>query len=220
MDSLEVPHIVDRHTFYLSSCESGTGIDIQDSNKSSRNSSTSSSSFSTSNVAQSTTISSIETNSFLTILKRLHCLKLRRQKHGRYRTLSSSLHIFFKTHHHPSENQFFKSPSYPQLSTPIPKYSIVKKSKSCNQLHLNDVHKTKQLNLINRRLLLRASYKTVSEDNNTNTMSSLDLATIPQTVLITDANSSAVLKQSIDIQCVSDLFFYEIFEQLDLSNVV
>jgi hypothetical protein len=76
---------------------------------------------------------------------------------------------------------------------------------------MNDAHKTKQLNLINRRLLLRASYKTVSEDNNTNTMSSLDLATIPPTVLITDANTSATLTQTIDTKCVSDLFSLSMF---------
>jgi hypothetical protein len=217
MDSLELPRVADHHTFYLSSCESGTELDTQDSNVSSRNSSTSSSSFSTSNVAPSTTISSIHTNIFLDILKRLHCFKLRRQKHGRYRTLSSSLHLFFKRHHS-SENQFYKSPSTSQLTTTITKDTnqnfLSKKSKSHQQLHIIDTNKEKYFNIKNRRSLLRhvrASNKTVSEDNNTNTMSSLDLATIPPTVFITDSSSSATVTQQMipfDMKRVSDLFLH------------
>jgi hypothetical protein len=211
MDSLDLPRVDDRHTFYLSSCESGTGIDIQDSNPSSRHSSSSSSS--SSNVQVSTTNSSIHTNIFLGILKRLHCLTLRRQKHGRYQTLSSSLHLFFKKHHHPSINQFCKSSSTPQLTTNMETNLISKKSSSHHQLHIIDTNKNKHFNIKRRTLLrrIRASDKTVSEDNNTNTMSSLDLATIPPAVLITDSSSSLSFVQPIipiDIKCVSELFLY------------
>jgi hypothetical protein len=210
MDSLELPRVTDHHTFYLSSCESGTGIDIQDSNVSSRNASTSSS-FSNSNVDTSTTISSIHKNIFLDVLKRLYCSTLRRRKHGRYGTLSSSLHLFFKKPYHPSENQFYKSPSSPQLTTDTNKSFLSKKSRSHQQLHIINTNNDKHLNIKNRRSLLRhirASDKTVSEDNNTNTMSSLDLATIPPAVLITDSTSSATCMQQIipiDIKRVSDL---------------
>jgi hypothetical protein len=213
MESLELPRVDKHHTFYLSSCESGTGIDNQDSNVSSRHSSTSSL-CSLSNVGISTTTSSIYTNSFLDILKRLHCSTLRRRKHGRYRTLSTSLDLFFKKPYHSSENQFLKSPSNPQLTTNTNKCFLPKKSRSHQQLNIIDTNKYKHLNIKNRRSLLRhvrASDKTVSEDNNTNTMSSLDLATIPPTVLITDSTSSFQLTQQIiplDIKRVSDLFLY------------
>ncbi|CAF1461058.1 unnamed protein product [Adineta steineri] len=203
MESLEIPHADDRHTFYLSSCESGTGIDIQDSNLSSRHSSTSSS-FSSSNVEVLTT-SSIHTNMFLGILKSLHCLTIRRQKHGRYRTLSSSLHLFFKKHHHSSINQFCKSSSTSQISTNTDNNLICKRSNSYHPLLTIDTNKDKHChfknNVFNKRrsLLrrLRGSNKTVSEDNNTNTMSSLDLATIPPTLLITDSYSSLTSMQNI-----------------------
>ena len=191
MDTLEIPSVAQRHTFYLSSCESGTGIDLQDSTKSSRNSSTSS--FSSNHVAQT-----IDTNSFLMVLKHLHCLRLRRQKHGRYRTLSSSLHLFFKTHQHVFDNQFYKSPSMSQLHFSITgKQSPSKQSRSHHQFHLIDTFKEKTIDLTNRRTLFRTSDKIVSEDNNTNTMSSLDLATIPPTLLITDTNSSSTAMQQI-----------------------
>jgi len=191
MDSLELLRVADHHTFYLSSCESGTGLDNQDSNLSSRHSSTSSS-FSTSNVGISTTSSLIDTNMFLNTLKRLHCSTLRRQKHGRYRTLSSSLHLFFKKPYQSIENQFCKSPSNPQLTTNTNQIFLSKKSRSHHQLHTIDTNKDIHCNIKNRRSLLRrvrVSDKIVSEDNNTNTMSSLDLTTIPPTVLITDSNS-------------------------------
>jgi len=200
MDSLELPRVADHHTFYLSSCESGTGLDNQDSNLSSRHSSTSSS-FSTSNVGISTTNSLIDTNMFLNTLKRLHCSTLRRQKHGRYRTLSSSLHLFFKKPYQSTENQFFKSPSNPQLTTNTNQIFLSKKSKSHRQLHNIDTNnKDIHCNINNRRSLLRrvrVSDKIVSEDNNTNTMSSLDL-----TVLITDSNSSQHIIR------VSNFFFF------------
>jgi hypothetical protein len=206
MDSIELPHVADHHTFYLSSCESGTGLDNQDSNVSSRHSSTSSSSFSTSNVGISTTNSLIDTNMFLNTLKRLHCSTLRRQKHGRYRTLSSSLHLFFKKPYQSTENQFCKSPSYPQLTTNTNQIFLSKKSKSHHQLHTIDTNKDIHCNINNRRSLLRrvrVSDKIVSEDNNTNTMSSLDLTTISLTVLITDSNSSQHILR------VSNFFFFD-----------
>ncbi|CAF5083482.1 unnamed protein product, partial [Rotaria sp. Silwood1] len=207
MDSLELPHVADRHKFYLSSCESGTGIDISDSNICSRHSS-SSSSFSSSNIGLSRTISSIHTNNFLNVLKRLHCMTLRRQKNGRYQALSSSLHLFFKKPQHSSLDQFCKSSSYPQLRTIIfnkEKCPIIKTSKSDHQLYIINANKNKQSNtktnhfhtqkLLSR--LTRASINTVSEDNNTNTMSSFDLHAIPPTVCITDTHSSATYAQQI-----------------------
>lgn len=216
MDTLELPHVDQRHTFYLSSCESGTGIDLQDSTKSSRNSSTCSSSFSPNNVAQSINNNfSIQTNSFLTVMKRLHCLTLRRQRHGRYRTLSSSLHLFFKKHRqHISENQFYKSPSMPQLFSSMTQtthtQSRWKKCRSYNQLHSFDAIKDKPIDLTNRQILfrhIRTSDKIVSEDNNTNTMSSLDLATFPPILTINDTNISLATMQQIipnHIKHVSD----------------
>ncbi|UJR21274.1 hypothetical protein I4U23_024367 [Adineta vaga] len=192
MDSLEIPHSDERHTFYLSSCESGTGIDIQDSNISSQRSSTSSS-YSSPNIEESTAISPIQSNIFLAVLKRLHCLTLRRQKHGRYRTLSSSLHLFFKKHHHSSINQLHKSSSTSQISTTLDKNRLCKKTSSHLQLHVIDTMKDKYPHMknIRRSLLrrLRASDKTVSEDNNTNTMSSLDLTTVSSSVFVTDFTS-------------------------------
>ena len=216
MDTLELLHAAPRHTFYLSSCESGTGIDFQDSNKSSRNSSTSSSSFAASTLAPTIdNCSSIHTNSFLMVMKRLHCITLQRQKHGRYRTRSSSLHLFFKTHRqHVSENPFYKSPSTPELFSStiqsIGVESVRRKSRSDNQLQPLDALKDKPIDLPNRRTLFRTSDKIVSEDNNTNTMSSVDLATIPPTLLITDTNISLTTTQQTipnHIEHVSDCFF-------------
>ncbi|CAF2984486.1 unnamed protein product [Rotaria sp. Silwood2] len=208
MDSLELIRVADRHRFYLSSCESGTGIDISDSNACSRRSSSSSSSFSSRNIDVSRTISSIHTNNFLNVLKRLHCLTLRHQKHGRYRTLSSSLHLFFKQPQHSSINQFYKSSSYPQLRTitiDAEKNSIIKTCRSDHQLYIINANKNKQSNTKNNSFntskplsrLKRASNNTVSEDNNTNTMSSFDLPTIPPTVYITDTSSLATCIQQI-----------------------
>jgi hypothetical protein len=214
MDFLELPRAVDHHTFYLSSCESGNGIDIQDSNISSRrSSSSSSSSFLPSNADLLTSSSTVHTNTFLGILKRLHYLTIRRQKHGRYGTLSSSLDLFFKKHHHSSINQFHKSSSNPQLTT-ISQSTITKRSHSHHQLHIIDTNRTETFNSknndfnIQRTLLrhIRTYDKIVSEDNNTNTMSSLDLTTIPPALLITDSSSLIPQFISTDLARVSDYF--------------
>ncbi|CAF3261061.1 unnamed protein product [Rotaria socialis] len=208
MDSLEFPRVADRHRFYLSSCESGTGIDISDSNACSRrpSSSSSSSSFLSSKNGTSAVIPSIHTNDFLIVLKRLHCLTLRRQKNGRYRTLSSSLHLFFKKHHPLSMNQFYKSPSDSHLTTKDTEKNLVcKRNNSDHQLHIINKNKNKQFNTKNDYFniqkplshCIRASNNTVSEDNNTNTMSSFDLPTILPTVLVTDTSCSATCIQQI-----------------------
>ncbi|CAF0906136.1 unnamed protein product [Adineta ricciae] len=213
---LVLPHKNEHHTFYLSSCESGTGIDIQDSNLSSQRSSTSST-YSCTHVESSTGISPLQSNSFLRVLKHLHSLTLRRRKHGRYGTLSSSLHLFFKKPHHSSLSQFYKSPSTSELTANTDKNHLCKRTTSHPQLHMIDTIKGSRSDMKNnvfntRRLLLRrlrASDKTVSEDNNTNTMSSLDLATVPSLVLTTDSNASFPSVQrniSSDMNYVSDLF--------------
>ncbi|CAF0843937.1 unnamed protein product [Adineta ricciae] len=215
-DLPDIDLVNEHHIFYLSSCESGTGIDIQDSNLSSQRSSTSST-YSCTHVESSTAISPLQSNSFLRILKHLHSLTLRRQKHGRYGTLSSSLHLFFKKPHHSSLSQFYKSPSTSQLTTNIDKNLLCKRTTSHPQLHMidtiKDSHSDMKNNVFNtRRSLLRrlrASDKTVSEDNNTNTMSSLDLATVPSLVLTTDSSASFPSVQrniSSDMNYVSDLF--------------
>lgn len=223
MDFLALPHVnADHHKFYLSSCESGTGIDLLDSNVCSRNSSSSSSQCSSSSSSShngvSTKDSSLHNNLFLTVLKRLHYLKLRRQKHGRYRSLSSSLHLFFKKSRNLSVNQFYKSSSDPELSiTSIKtdKNPICKTALSDHQLQIINENTSKQFDKkddyfsIEKPLLrdLRMSNHTVSEDNNTNTMNSLDLPTTLPTVLVTDTNSSITCLQnfsSCDIKAVSE----------------
>jgi len=230
MDFLELPRDVDHHTFYLSSCESGAGIGTHDSNISSRRSSISSTC--SSNVDLSTSITPAHTNTFLNVLKRLHCLKLRRKKHGRYRSLSTSLHLFFKKHHQSSIDisqstmDFCKSPSSPQfpiIRTDFEKTTLSKKPHhSCQQLYLSGTNRDRNLNsknndFPNRRSLLRRirnSNKTVSEDNNTNTLSSVDLAITPQllpTVLITESISLVTPVQQItsfDLKHVSDIFVF------------
>jgi len=232
MDFLELPRGVDHHTFYLSSCESGAGIDTHDSNISSRHSSVSSTHSSNGNLP--TPITPVHTNVFLNVLKRLHCLTLRRKKHGRYRSLSTSLHLFFKKHHHhqptidisQSTIDFCKSPSSPQFSTietDIEKATLSKTGNhSCQQLYLTGANKDKILNSKNndfqtRRSLLRRirnSDKIVSEDNNTNTLSSVDLAITPQlfpTLLITESTSLVTPVQQItsfDLKRVSDFFYF------------
>jgi hypothetical protein len=231
MDFLELPRGVDHHTFYLSSCESGAGIDSHTSNISSRRSSVLSNS--SINVDSSTLTTPAHSNIFLNVLKRLHCLTIRRKKHGRYRSLSSSLHLFFKKPHHRSSinvNQstieFCKSPSSPEFPTTKPdienNLSSNKINHSCVQLYLTSANKDRTLNSKNpnfqtRRSLLRRfrkSDKTVSEDNNTNTLSSVDLAITPQllpTLLITESISSVTPVQQIrafDLKSVSDLFFF------------
>ncbi|CAF3841976.1 unnamed protein product [Rotaria magnacalcarata] len=210
MDPIEFPRVADRHRFYLSSCESGTGIDISDSNACSRRSSSSSPSLSflSSKNGTSAVIPSIHTNDFLIALKRLHCLTLRRQKNGRYRTLSSSLHLFFKKHHPSSMNQFYKSPSDSHLTTKDTEKNLVRKrNNSDHQLHIinKNKNKNKQFNTKNDYFniqkplshCIRTSNNTVSEDNNTNTMSSFDLPTILPTVLVTDTSCSATRIQQI-----------------------
>jgi hypothetical protein len=212
MDFLELPRDVDHHTFYLSSCESGTGIDTHDSNISSRRSSILSNSSVNVDLPQQTT--PVHTNIFLHVLKRLHCLTIRRKKHGRYRSLSSSLHLFFKKHHQKSADisqskiDFYKSPSSPEVPSLGTDVETVIQSKRRNssyqQLHLSGANKDRIFNSktsdfstrrsFNRRM--RNSDKTVSEDNNTNTLSSVDLALTPQ-LLITDSSSSATPVQQI-----------------------
>ncbi|UJR28186.1 hypothetical protein I4U23_009439 [Adineta vaga] len=209
MDFLEVPRKADHHTFYLSSCESAAGIDTHDSNISSRCSSLSSTS--SLNVELPTPISPVHTNSFLNVLKRLHCLTLRRKKHGRYRSLSTSLHLFFKKHPQSSIDisqstiEFCKSPSSPQFPTINTDNTIqLTRSKgssaSCQQISLPGANKdiysnSKSHNFQSRRSLLRrlrSSHKTVSEDNNTNTLSSVELALTSQilpTLFITESTS-------------------------------
>ncbi|CAF0874271.1 unnamed protein product [Adineta ricciae] len=119
--------------------------------------------------------------------------------------------------HHSSLSQFYKSPSTSQLTTNIDKNLLCKRTTSHPQLHMidtiKDSHSDMKNNVFNtRRSLLRrlrASDKTVSEDNNTNTMSSLDLATVPSLVLTTDSSASFPSVQrniSSDMNYVSDLF--------------
>jgi hypothetical protein len=212
MDFLELPRDIDHHTFYLSSCESGAGIGTHDSNISSRRSSISSNS--SNNIDLSRPITPAHTNIFLHVLKRLHCLTIRRRKHGRYRSLSTSLHLFFKKHHQPSIDisqskiDFYKSPSSPEFATVKTDVETViqsrKVNRSCQQLHLSGANKDRIFNsktndFPTRRSLLRRtrnSDKTVSEDNNTNTLSSVDLAITPQ-LLITDSSSSVTPVQQI-----------------------
>jgi hypothetical protein len=228
MDFLEIPRNLDHHTFYLSSCESGAGIGTNDSNLSSRRSSISSTS--SLNVDLPTPTPAIHTNIFLNVLKRLHCITLRRKKHGRYRSLSTSLHLFFKKHHQSSvaisqtTTDFCKSPSSPQFPTArtdIETTAESKKGLSCQQLYLTGANRDKAFNSKNddssiRRSLLRrirTSDKTVSEDNNTNTLSSVDLAITPQllpTLLITESSSSVTSVQPVTssiLKHVSVLFF-------------
>jgi hypothetical protein len=212
MDFLELPRDIDHHTFYLSSCESGAGIGTHDSNISSRRSSISSNS--SNNIDLSRPITPVHTNIFLHVLKRLHCLTIRRRKHGRYRSLSTSLHLFFKKHHQPSIDisqskiDFYKSPSSPEFATVKTDVETViqsrKVNRSCQQLHLSGANKDRIFNsktndFPTRRSLLRRtrnSDKTVSEDNNTNTLSSVDLAITPQ-LLITDSSLSVTPVQQI-----------------------
>ncbi len=222
MDFLDLPRDVDHHTFYLSSCESGTGVGTHDSNISSRRSSLSSNS--SVNVDQPQSIPPVHTNIFLHVLKRLHCLTIRRKKHGRYRSLSSSLHMFFKKHHQPSIDtsqskiDFYKSPSspeFPHLSTDVETVIQSKKSNfSCQQLHLSGANKDRLSNSKTNNFSIRKSFirrmrnsdKTVSEDNNTNTLSSVDLALTPQLLIIDSPSSATPVQQitSFNLQRVSN----------------
>ena len=215
MNSLELPPLADHHTFYLSSCESGTGADMRDSNRSSQRSS---SSFSSSNADLPAMNSSAgQTNLFLRVLRRLHCFTVRRQKHGRYRTLSSSLHLFFKKPHQSSNHQFFKSPSSPEFPATNPQTetsTVVRKNHSHHHLLLVDTNQPSDFPSKNDGLKasrsflarIRRSDKTVSEDNNTNTLSSLDLTTFPPTMQPAESALSATLVQqqsSNDVRRVS-----------------
>jgi hypothetical protein len=229
MDLLEIPKVTDHHTFYLSSCESGAGGDERSSIISSRRSSTaSSSSLSSSlNVGLPTPPGPVHTNIFLGVLKRLHCLTLRRKKHGRYRSLSSSLHLFFKKHHLNNDidvpsSEFFKSSSSPAISTTTTTINIENhknshRDTSCFHLNLTggnkhkDSHNERNNHKLRRSLLRRAqtSNNTVSEDNNTNTLSSLDLA-ITISVPKTNSNTSLTPTQNltpIEVKRVSRRIF-------------
>jgi len=225
MDFLELPRDVEHHTFYLSSCESGTGVGLHDSNISSRHSSLSSTSSAIVDLPKPAT--AVHSTVFFHVLKRLHCLTIRRQKHGRYRSLTTSLHLFFKKHHQPSIDigqskiDFHKSPSSPEfLSNETDVETIIRAKKgnrSCQQLYLSGANQDQIFNSKNtdfprRRSLRRRrnSDKTVSEDNNTNTLSSVDLAITPQflpTLSVTESISSVTPVSQItcfDLKRVSD----------------
>lgn len=240
MDLLELPRNTQHRQFYLSSCESGAGIGTHDSNISSRHSSMSSnSSLNVSLPPPSISLSStIQTNLFLNVLKRLHNLKLRRKKHGRYRSHSTSLHLFFKKH--PSSSidvsqskiDFCKSPSspiLPTIRTDIENATLSNNNNhSCQQLNQTGANRTrtnnsKKCDFQMRRSflqLIRSSDKTVSEDNNTNTLSSVDLTLTPHVitpVLVTESNSSVTPVQQVttfDMKSVSALFFIFVFTLL------
>lgn len=219
MDFLELPREANsqHHTFYLSSCESVAGIGTHDSNISSRRSSLSSNA--SSNVDLPTPV---PTNAFFHVLKRLHCLSIRRKKHGQYRSLSTALHLFFKKHHRRTSTNlrqtsvdFYKSPSSPQFPTDVQVITPVTNNyRSCQQLDLSGVERdhifnSKTVNTLPKRRL-RKSDKTVSEDNNTNTLSSVDLAITPQilpTLCVTESTSSVTPVQQespLEFKSVSD----------------
>lgn len=222
MDYLDLPsHKHDQHTFYLSSCESATGIGTHDSNISSRHSSVSSNS--SANIDLSTQIKPIYSNPFYTILNRLYYLNNRRTKHGRYRSLSSSLHLFFKKHHqqHPQQQQnetshyFLKSTSSPHM--PSANDQLIQNQSryhSCQQIYSRDKNRNQICNSNHRTRgsflrRMKHSDKTVSEDNNTHTLSSVDLAITPHilpTSYHTESNSSVTPVQQLtafDLQSVS-----------------
>jgi hypothetical protein len=209
MDTCECPPLANnRHLFYLSSCESTTSLDTKDSNFSS----TSLSSSSHTNLS-----TSVSDNLFLRVLQRLQTLTVRRQKHGRYRTLSSSLHMFFKMSHQSSTNIFFKSPSYPQLLN-----SSIENNET-SSLGKHRRHQTVDTCTGSMRTIDRChasrcftmrqterSTKTISEDNNTHTLSSLDLHAVSST----DSNLSSKYVPrllSIDIQNVSQMLMSVFF---------
>lgn len=228
MDFLEPPRTVDHPTFYLSSCESAAGIAPYDSNISSRRSSVSSTS--SLNLGLPPPKSHVHTNIFFNVLKHLHCITVRRKKHGRYRSLSASLHLFFKKHQPSSIDisqstlDFYKSPSSPEFPVTKPdikQTNLSKKSnQSCQQLFFTGVIRdntsnSKQNDFQPQRSLLRRrrnSDKIVSEDNNTNTLSSVDLAITPQilpTLVISESISLVTPVQQIshhDLKYVSDFF--------------
>lgn len=205
MDFLEVPRHADHHTFYLSSCESAAGVDAHDSNISSRCSSLSSTS--SLHVGLPTPDSPVHTNVFLHVLKRLHCLTLRRKKNGRYRSLPTSLHLFFKKQQpQPSIDisqstvDFWKSPSTSHLPTNRTDTEPTRKHASCPLIFYTGAANDRTPNsktldspsCASFLRHLRRSDKTVSEDNNTHTLSSVDLAATPHvlpTLLISDTTS-------------------------------
>lgn len=226
MDYLDLPsQNHDQHTFYLSSCESAAGIDTHDSNISSRHSSLSSNS--SANIDSSTQIKPIYSNTFFTILKRSYYLSNRRKKHGRYRSLSSSLHLFFKKHHqqyhhehqqYQSINDFLKSSSCSHVPTVNNQFTrsqpiyhscqhIYSRDKIQNQISNSKMHDFQRRRSFLRRM--KHSDKTVSEDNNTHTLSSVDLALTPvilPTHCQTESNSLITPVQQLnlfDLQSVS-----------------
>jgi hypothetical protein len=221
----------DHRIFYLSSCESGTGIDTYDSQISPRDSSISS--ISSLDIELSTPVSTTHANIFLRVLQRLHRLTLRRRRHGRFRSYSSSLHLFFKRHHklssidlYRSTNYFCKSSSMSQFSSPTIEYSatdthILHKRHSCPYLSSTGVNRDRHVNSKTTDRPLRTAFlrsirisdNTVSEDNNTNTLSSVDLTITPQllpTQTMNDSKTSVLPEQqivSVDLKPVSDLSF-------------
>ncbi|CAF3512394.1 unnamed protein product [Rotaria socialis] len=218
MDFLELSRNIEQHRFYLSSCESGAGIDTHDSNISSRHSSMSSTS--SLNASLPTPVSSIHANVFLSILHRLHRITIRREKNGRYRSLTTSLHLFFKKHRSSSSpidisqstigfRKSLSSPQFPTIRTDIENVNLLKKvNRSCQQLHHSGANKTRNLSSKSNAFQMQRSFiqhirnsdKTVSEDNNTNTLSSVDLSITPQLfspVLITESSTSVTPVQQI-----------------------
>lgn len=228
MDYLDLPsRKLDQHTFYLSSCESAAGIDTHDSNISSRHSSQSSNS--SSNIDLSTQIKPIYSNPFSTILKHLYYLSSRRKKHGRYRSLSSSLHLFFKKHHqqqqqyYESTHDFLKSSSSPNM--PTADNQLIRNQPhyySCQQIYTRDKNRNQISNSKTHDLQMRRSFlrriknsdKTVSEDNNTHTLSSVDLAITPHILptisrIASDSLVTPVQQLNLfDLQSVSYEFYY------------
>ena len=182
MDLLDISHHVKHHTFYVSSCESGS-----DSNSNFLSKHSSISSFESININLSKSSSTIPSNIFLNILKRLHCLMIHRKKNNQYRSLSTSWHYFIKTKHQhtsltnikPSFIKFYKSSSSPQLS--IKRISNTKYHRSCQQLYHNRMFNKNNFQIRQSfKQNFTHSDKTVSEDNNTNTLNSVDLTRTSQ----------------------------------------
>ena len=228
MNLLALPHRAktadgNQQIFYISSCESASGHDVHDSNISSQHTSSSSSNSSI-NTRVSVTKSSTHRNSFLQILNRLHRLRIRRKKNGRYRSHVSTLHLFFqKPHPVSSDEKLCNSatvPELPALSSDKDLSTTATKQRtypsSCQQLVFTGAQRDSKTSLFQlRRSFLRriqTSDHTVSEDNNTNTLSSLDLTLNPQFVpiLTIDEPSPSItvtensILSSIDLELVSD----------------
>lgn len=218
MDFLSVPHLTkavngDRRLFYLSSCESAAEINEHGSNSSSRRSSRSSCSSTDDNHEFSK--EQTNPNLFLETLTRLHSSKIRREKSGRFRSQTASLHLFFKkTRPTPIEYQLCKSSSTEQIQLT----NSFQKTNRRNSLQLFSKSGEQRKSLQNSKTFLlqhrrnQTSDHTVSEDNNTNTLSSVDLTPnyhcLP-TLIVTESFSSVRTDQqtkssfSIDIKSVS-----------------